>query len=56
MDPLTAALNLANTVASIVSKFLDGATPDQKAQLIQFWIDDQKWWRNLFDQLPKGKA
>lgn len=51
MDPLTAALTLATQVATLVGKFLDGATPDQKAQLIQFWIDDQKWWRGLFDKL-----
>ena len=51
MDPLTAARNLATAVTTVVGKFLDGATPDQKATLIQFWIDDQKWWRGLFDKL-----
>lgn len=51
MDPLTAALNLAAAVTQTIGKFLDGATPDQKAQLIQFYIDDQKWWRGLFDKL-----
>ena len=51
MDPLTAALNLASQVTVVIGKFLDGATPEQKAQLIQFYIDDQKWWRGLIDRL-----
>ena len=51
MDPLTAALNLATAVTNAIIKFQDGATPEQKAQLIQFYIDDQKWWRGLFDKL-----
>lgn len=50
MDPLTAALNLAASITTIIAKMLDGATPDQKAQLIQFMIDDQKWWRDFFSK------
>jgi hypothetical protein len=35
----------------VVEKLVDGATPDQKAQLIQFMIDDQKFWRDFFNKL-----
>lgn len=50
MDPLTAALQLANTIAKIALAQLETATPEQRRELLQMFIDDAKRWRGLIDR------
>jgi len=54
MDPLTAALNAYVATLTFIEKFWELATPEQKTQIIQNWLDAQKWWRDLFDKLKPG--
>ena len=51
MDPLTAALLLATKITEAYLAFLQGATPEQRTELVQHWLDDRKVWRNLLERL-----
>lgn len=54
MDPLTAALELANTIARIFEKAIDSQPPDVRAELWRMYLEDVKAWRAFFDSLrPK---
>lgn len=48
MDPVTAFVNLVTSINSVIAKLLDGATPEQKAQVLQWYIDDQAKLRKFF--------
>ena len=54
MDPLTATLNFATAVTNAYIAFLAGATSTQHAELVQTWLDDQKFWRGIVERLTPG--
>lgn len=45
MDPLTAYALLAKALAELITKMIDGQTPEQKAQIWAWFIADQERWR-----------
>lgn len=54
LDPVTAALELATAITNAYKAFLDAATPEQKAKIVEAWLEDRTFWRGLFQGLPKG--
>lgn len=50
MDPLTAALQLANTIAQIVLLAMENQPPDVRAELARMQFEDVKKWREFFDK------
>lgn len=54
MDPITAALQVANTVAMIWLTLVQAATPEQKQAMLQPWIDNQKFWTDFLNKLKPG--
>jgi hypothetical protein len=58
MDPITAiavaALTAYSETVKAIAAFQTGATPEQKVQMIQNWLDTEKWWRDLFTKLKIG--
>lgn len=54
MDPLTAALQLANTIAEIVKQAMADQPPEVKRQLWEWYVQDAKAWRDFWARiLPK---
>lgn len=51
VDPVTAALLFATELAKAYNTFWTGATPAQREQLVQFFIDDRKLWQKLIDKV-----
>lgn len=45
MDPLTAYMNLATATLELLKEAIKDASPEQKRQMLQWWIDDVSWWR-----------
>lgn len=45
MDPVTAGLQLANTIGLIVLEAMKGQTPQQKEAIWNWYVEDVKWWR-----------
>jgi hypothetical protein len=55
MDPITAALILANTIAEMWKAHLASLPPAQQAEAALWVHEDLKAWREFFEkfQLPK---
>jgi hypothetical protein len=54
MDPLTAVLQLANTIAEIVKLAMEGQPPDVRAELWRQHLEDENAWREFWSHLiPK---
>lgn len=54
MDPLTAALQLANTIADIVKLSIESQPPEVRAEFAKMQLEDLKAWRQLLARfLPK---
>lgn len=51
MDPLTAALQLANTIAEIVKLAIESQPPEVRAELARMQLDDLKAWRDFIQRL-----
>jgi hypothetical protein len=51
MDPLTAALVLANTIAEIVKSAIESQPPEVRAELARMQLEDVKAWRAFFEKL-----
>lgn len=51
MDPLTAALQLANTIAEIVKLAIESQPPDVRAEFARQQLEDAKVWRALLESL-----
>lgn len=45
MDPVTAFALAAKAIAEMIGKLVDGQTPEQKAQMWTWWVEDQTRWR-----------
>lgn len=54
MDPLTAALQLANTLAQIYLVGLQAQSPEQRAEFARMQLEDMKAWRAVFTQFRVG--
>jgi hypothetical protein len=58
MDPITAALELANTIARIVEKVIDALPAEEKTAFAKIQLDNLKRWQDIVDKLaiklPKG--
>lgn len=48
MDPLTALALATKAVAEMITEIVKGQTPEQRAQVWAWWIEDQTRWRKLF--------
>jgi len=48
MDPVTAGLLAFTELLKFLSKMTDGQTPEQKKQIWDWFIEDQKRWRKIF--------
>lgn len=54
MDPLTAALNLANTIAQIILISVQSQPPDVRAEYAKAQLDAFHQWQALIERfLPK---
>lgn len=53
MDPVTAALQLGNTIAGIYKTMLEKASPTQAEKIIDLIIVDMQKWRDLLDRFHK---
>lgn len=54
MDPITAALTLANTIAEIWKLHLEALPLAQRAELATMAHEDLKAWRMIFEWVRKG--
>jgi hypothetical protein len=55
MDPLTAALQLANTIAEIVKLTIEAQPPEVRAAYAKAQLEDFQKWRDFLSRLaPKG--
>jgi len=54
MDPLTAALQLANTVAEIVKLAIEGQPAEVKAELWRQYLEDAKAFRAFLKDFHVG--
>lgn len=52
MDPLTAWAQAVTAVATMITTLAEGATPEQKAQMFAWYIQDVGWWRKFFHLDP----
>jgi hypothetical protein len=53
MDPLTAALNLANTIAEIVKLAIESQPPEVRAEIARMHLEDMKRWREFIEKIAK---
>lgn len=51
MDPLTAALQLANTIAQIVLLSIEAQPPDVRAEYARLQLEDLKAWRAFLERV-----
>ncbi len=55
MEPLTAALMLANTIAEIVKLTIEAQPPEVRAKYAEIQLADLLKWRAFLERLaPKG--
>lgn len=45
MDPITAYALLAKSVVEMVTQMIEGQSPEQKAKIWEWFIEDQARWR-----------
>lgn len=50
MDPITAALNLANTIAEIVKLSIESQPPEVRAEFARMQMEDMKRWREFLER------
>lgn len=50
MDPLTAALQLANTIAQIVKLTIEAQPPEVRAEYAKLQLEDLKRWWEFLDK------
>jgi hypothetical protein len=53
MDPLTAALQLARTIAEIIKLVIESQPADVRAEFARIHLEDLKRWRDFVDKLVK---
>jgi hypothetical protein len=53
MDPVTAALQLANTIASIVKLSIESQPPEVRAEYAKMQLEDLKKWREFVETIQK---
>jgi len=51
MDPLTAALILANTIAEIVKMAIEAQPAETRAEYARVQLEDWKLWRAFLERL-----
>jgi len=51
MDPITAIINLITEIIRMINKQMEGQTPEQKKIMWDWFIEDQKFWRGLIQNL-----
>jgi hypothetical protein len=51
VDPLTAALQLANTIAEIVKLAIEAQPPEVRAEFARIQLEDLKAWRAFLERL-----
>lgn len=56
MDPLTAALVLANTVAEIVKLAIESQPPEVRAEFAKMHLEDMKKWREFVERFTKRET
>lgn len=49
MDPLTAFANLTEAIVKFLTVIAEGQTPEQKKQLWDWYIEDMKFLRGVFN-------
>jgi hypothetical protein len=47
MDPITAAVELITAITNLVTKIVDGQTPEQRKQIWDWYIQDRENIRKL---------
>lgn len=50
MDPITAALTLANTIAEIIKLSIESQPPDVRAEFARQQAEDLKRWREVMEK------
>lgn len=55
IDPLTAALVLANTVAEIIKMMIEAQSPETRAKFAEMQMQDLQKWRDFLDKLAPKK-
>lgn len=53
MDPITAALQLANTIAEIIKLAIEAMPPETRAEYAKLQLEDLKQWREFLDKVTK---
>jgi hypothetical protein len=53
MDPLTAALTLANTIAEIVKLSIEAMPADTRAEYARMQVEDLKAWRAFLERFTQ---
>jgi len=48
MDPVSAFANVVTAIANLISKLVDGQTPEQKKKMWDWFIADVERWRAFF--------
>lgn len=51
MDPLTAALNLANTIAEIIKLAIESQPPEVRAEFARQQAQDLMAWRKFLESI-----
>jgi hypothetical protein len=54
MDPLTAALVLANTIAEIVKQAIEAQPAEARAEFARMQVEDLQKWRAFLEKLKIG--
>lgn len=58
MDPLTAALILANTIAELIKLSIESQPAEVRAEFAKMQLEDFRKWRDFLDRfkIPKSEA
>lgn len=52
MDPVTALANVTTATLNFLTAWVEGATPEQKQKVMDWFIADQIRWRKFFHLEP----
>jgi hypothetical protein len=55
MDPYTVTVNAIIEGMKIVALMFEKASPAQQEKLMEFWIEDQIFWRGIIKKLQPPK-
>jgi len=47
VDPITAWAQAVKAIAEMITEVVKGQSPEAKAQIWEWWIEDQKRWRKF---------